>query len=65
MLRFVVSRFASTSNVHSQVGNISTFMCVYVFVYAYIYVRSNGGARLRSGYKALRYKPAGRGFDSR
>ena len=36
-------------------------MCVYIYIYIYIYV----GARGSIVVKALRYKPAGRGFDSR
>jgi len=39
---------------------IYIYMCVCVCVYIYIY-----GARGGVVVKALRYKPAGRGFDSR
>jgi hypothetical protein len=36
-------------------------VCVCVYIYIYIYTGARGGVVV----KALRYKPAGRGFDSR
>jgi hypothetical protein len=36
-------------------------VCVYIYIYIYISPGSHGGVVV----KALRYKPAGRGFDSR
>ena len=40
---------------------VSMYVCVYIYIYIYIYIYGPRGVVV---VKALRYKPAGRGFDS-
>ena len=48
------------------------YVCMYVYIYIYTHIRNNSmylrifyAARGGVVVKAIRYKPAGRGFDSR
>jgi hypothetical protein len=40
---------------------VCEFLSIYIYIYIYIYMGARGGVVV----KALHYKPAGRGFDSR